>query len=168
MRSLTEYSWPGNVRELENMVKRLVVLQDEQFIVQELARLAAERQAEPPVEVAPAPVAAAPAAPVAAPAAPPVAAPAPVAANGSPVGGDHSDEDEGGGDDDAVPAASGDGVNLHELAKAAAMEAEREAINLALTRFRWNRRKTAAYLKVSYKTLLNKMKECGIRGADLA
>jgi DNA-binding NtrC family response regulator len=48
------------------------------------------------------------------------------------------------------------------------MEAERDAINLALTRFRWNRRKTAAYLKVSYKTLLNKMKECGIRGADLA
>jgi two-component system response regulator AtoC len=164
MRALTEYSWPGNVRELENMVKRLVVLQDEQFIVQELARLAAERQAEPPVEVAPAPVAA----PVAVPVAPPVAAPAPVAANGSPVVGDHSDEDEGGGDDDAVPAASGDGVNLHELAKAAAMEAEREAINLALTRFRWNRRKTAAYLKVSYKTLLNKMKECGIRGADLA
>ncbi len=169
MRALTEYPWPGNVRELENMVKRLVVLQDEQFIVQELARLTAERQAEPPVEAAPAPVAAAPVAvPVAAPAAPPVAAPAPVAANGSPIVGDHSDEDEGGGDDDAVPAASADGVNLHELAKAAAMEAEREAINQALTRFRWNRRKTAAYLKVSYKTLLNKMKECGIRGADLA
>ena len=169
MRSLNEYPWPGNVRELENMVKRLVVLQDEQFIVQELARLTAERQAEPPVEAAAAPVAAAPVAvPVAAPAAPPVAAPAPVAANGSPIVGDHSDEDEGGGDDDAVPAASADGVNLHELAKAAAMEAEREAINQALTRFRWNRRKTAAYLKVSYKTLLNKMKECGIRGADLA
>ena len=48
------------------------------------------------------------------------------------------------------------------------MDAEREAINLALTRFRWNRRKTAVHLKVSYKTLLNKMKECGIRGADLA
>ena len=31
-RALAEYSWPGNVRELENMVKRLVVLQDEQFI----------------------------------------------------------------------------------------------------------------------------------------
>ena len=44
----------------------------------------------------------------------------------------------------------------------------RDAINEALTRFRWNRRKTAAFLKVSYKTLLNKMKECGIRGADLA
>jgi DNA-binding NtrC family response regulator len=31
-----------------------------------------------------------------------------------------------------------------------------------LTRFHWNRRKAAQYLHVSYKTLLNKMKECGI------
>jgi len=34
-------------------------------------------------------------------------------------------------------------------------------------RFRWNRRKVADYLDVSYKTLLTKMKECGIsEGAD--
>ena len=30
--------WPGNVRELENMIKRIVVLQDESLVVQELAR----------------------------------------------------------------------------------------------------------------------------------
>jgi two-component system response regulator AtoC len=42
------------------------------------------------------------------------------------------------------------------------MQAEREAISRALERFRWNRRKVAEYLNVSYKTLLNKMKECGI------
>jgi two-component system response regulator AtoC len=42
------------------------------------------------------------------------------------------------------------------------MGAEKEAIQHALERFRWNRRKTAEYLQVSYKTLLNKMKECGI------
>ena len=48
------------------------------------------------------------------------------------------------------------------LARNAAMRAEREAIDQALAKFRWNRRKAAAYLKVSYKTLLNKMKECGI------
>ncbi len=47
LRALTEYSWPGNVRELENMVKRLVVLQDEQFILQELARLTADGAALP-------------------------------------------------------------------------------------------------------------------------
>ena len=61
-----------------------------------------------------------------------------------------------------LPAMGADGVNLQELARHAAMGAEKEAIQHALERFRWNRRKTAEYLQVSYKTLLNKMKECGI------
>ena len=67
------------------------------------------------------------------------------------------------GSDVAAMAMGGpDGVNLQELARHAAMGAEKEAIQHALERFRWNRRKTAEYLQVSYKTLLNKMKECGI------
>ncbi len=102
---------------------------------------------------------------------PPPAPPVPVAtarpAEPDPLPVDEPDADDSDGEA-ARLAASTDGVSLHELARAAAMDAEREAINLALTRFRWNRRKTAAHLKVSYKTLLNKMKECGIRGADLA
>ena len=67
-------------------------------------------------------------------------------------------------DDDVVDdkAVDADGVDLQVLARNAAMKAEREAIDQALAKFRWNRRKAAAYLKVSYKTLLNKMKECGI------
>ena len=32
------YSWPGNVRELENMVKRIVVLESEEFVRHELDR----------------------------------------------------------------------------------------------------------------------------------
>jgi two-component system response regulator AtoC len=32
-----EYHWPGNVRELENMVKRMVVLGNEQTVLQEIA-----------------------------------------------------------------------------------------------------------------------------------
>lgn len=66
---------------------------------------------------------------------------------------------------DPVPAAPVEppaSVNLQELARHAAMGAEKEAIQAALERFRWNRRKTAAFLQVSYKTLLNKMKESGI------
>jgi two-component system response regulator AtoC len=61
-----------------------------------------------------------------------------------------------------IDVESADGVNLQMLARTAAMRAEREAIEQALVRFRWNRRKTAEYLSVSYKTLLNKIKECGI------
>ena len=33
-----DYDWPGNVRELENMIKRIVILQDESLVVRELAR----------------------------------------------------------------------------------------------------------------------------------
>ena len=34
------YEWPGNIRELENMIKRMVILQDEQLVVRELVRAA--------------------------------------------------------------------------------------------------------------------------------
>ena len=53
-------------------------------------------------------------------------------------------------------------IDLQLLSKAAALHAEREAIDRALVRFQWNRRKAARYLNVSYKTLLNKIKECRI------
>jgi two-component system response regulator AtoC len=155
--ALLSYEWPGNIRELENMMKRLVVLQDETLILAELGRLRtaranaenehAERMAATPMQPMPQsvpmsrPMAAAPPPPAYTTPAP---APAPSAADG-------------------IGAAMGaDGVNLQELARTAAMGAEKEAIQHALERFRWNRRKTAEYLQVSYKTLLNKMKECGI------
>ena len=37
LRLLRDYPWPGNVRELENMMKRVVVLQNEGLLRQELA-----------------------------------------------------------------------------------------------------------------------------------
>jgi DNA-binding NtrC family response regulator len=70
-------------------------------------------------------------------------------------------------DDEAIGDVSA-GIDLQALAKGAAMKAEKQAIDLALVRFRWNRRKAARYLGVSYKTLLNKMKECGISESDAA
>ena len=33
-----QYDWPGNIRELENMIKRVVILQDEQLVVREIER----------------------------------------------------------------------------------------------------------------------------------
>src|SRR5882762_10386968 len=32
------YDWPGNIRELENMIKRIVILQDETLVVREMSR----------------------------------------------------------------------------------------------------------------------------------
>jgi DNA-binding NtrC family response regulator len=51
------------------------------------------------------------------------------------------------------------------VAKAASMKAERAAIEQTLRQVHWNRRKAAVILGVSYKTLLNKIKECGISRA---
>jgi len=72
--------------------------------------------------------------------------------------------------DDVETAAddgSGDsgGGSLATVAKAAAMKAERAAIEQTLRQVHWNRRKAAQILGVSYKTLLNKIKECGISRA---
>jgi two-component system response regulator AtoC len=70
-------------------------------------------------------------------------------------------------DDDESADTTQAVTGLLSIARAAALKAERQAILEALTRFRWNRRKVADYLDVSYKTLLTKMKECGIsEGAD--
>jgi two-component system response regulator AtoC len=154
--ALLSYDWPGNIRELENMMKRYVVLQDESLILAELHRLRTVRanaELEQPVTNhynGPAPTL-----PMSRPMAPPVSAAPPAFSASSPA-------TPAPAPDGLVAAMSADGVNLQELARTAAMGAEKEAIQHALERFRWNRRKTAEYLQVSYKTLLNKMKECGI------
>jgi two-component system response regulator AtoC len=140
------YEWPGNVRELENMVKRFVILQDEALVMRELSkpRLVATL---PPVTPAP-------------PAyhTPPAAAEPSHAAAPAPAG----DEDDDEGKDDAAAPARKDGRRLSVVAREAALSAERTVIADTLRRVHWNRRKAAQLLGVSYKTLLNKIKETGI------
>jgi two-component system response regulator AtoC len=144
------YDWPGNIRELENMIKRVVILQDEHLVVREIERnmqrVAAVAAAAPAYAgiAAPAAIGAGPGAPIAY--APPP--PLPAVDPGEPVE-DTEPVDEGGG-------------SLASVAKAAAMKAERAAIEQTLRQVHWNRRKAAQILGVSYKTLLNKIKECGI------
>ncbi len=50
--------------------------------------------------------------------------------------------------------------SLKEIARRAAREAERKALEQVLERVHWNRTEAARILKVSYKTLLNKISEC--------
>jgi DNA-binding NtrC family response regulator len=107
---LTEYRWPGNVRELENLVKRYVVLGDEDAVCDEV-RL--RMRAHPAHSPAPLP---------------------------------------GAGLHDRLPTGS-----LRAIARKAAAEAERAAIQQVMEHVQWNRAEAARRLGVSYKTMLKKL-----------
>jgi two-component system response regulator AtoC len=106
---LLEHPWRGNVRELENIVRRVVVLQDGE---QAFASLGARRQQ---IEAT-------------------VSRPT-----------SHGEE------------------SLRDIARRGAREAERKALADVLDRVQWNRAQAARVLKVSYKTLLNKIAECQLK-----
>jgi len=112
LRLLNQYDWPGNVRELENLIKRIVILEDEKSVIHDLwgAHSSGQRQGE-------------------------------------------------------ILRRETDSMgklNLKEIGKGASHNAEREAIQRALLRTRWNRKEAAQLLQVSYKGLLSKIKEYGI------
>ena len=141
-RRLLEYDYPGNVRELENLVRRLVVLRDERFVLDELKAAQARR---PALQTAP--------------------------QTGS-AGGVLPPAGQGAQRPDAPawqpPASvvpilgSAETVSLKEIARQAALRAEREVISAMLARTNWNKRKAAARLQISYKALLYKIKDCGL------
>jgi two-component system, NtrC family, response regulator AtoC len=150
------YEWPGNIRELENMIKRVVILQDEQLVVREIQRNMQRVAAVPVAAGAGAPLAA-----VAAAGALPLAAGMPIGTPPFPPADGEVEE----GAAEETDASDESGSSLAAVAKAAAMKAERAAIEHTLRQVHWNRRKAAQILGVSYKTLLNKIKECGISRA---
>jgi two-component system, NtrC family, response regulator AtoC len=60
----------------------------------------------------------------------------------------------------------GDGrLSLKRITKQASRELEREIILQVLAEHRWNRRRTARALNISYRALLYKMKDAGVVGA---
>ncbi len=61
----------------------------------------------------------------------------------------------------SAPALA-DLLDLKAIARRAAREAEKKALLQVLERVRWNRAEAARVLKVSYKTLLSKLTECGV------
>jgi DNA-binding NtrC family response regulator len=133
------YEWPGNIRELENMIKRIVILQDEQLVVREMSRA-------PRVTPAYAAIGAA-------------------ESRGAVATADEPDDFESVDQEEPpeVPLLTAPaGSRLADVAKQAALKAERSIIEDTLTQVHWNRRRAAEQLGVSYKTLLNKIKECGI------
>jgi DNA-binding NtrC family response regulator len=134
-----QYEWPGNIRELENMIKRVVILQDEQLVIREMSRAPRPAHAHEGAAAGETPL---------------------------PAAADEADDVDGDADDDAQPeepvAMAPAGSRLADVAKAAAMKAERSILEDTLRQTHWNRRRAAEQLGVSYKTLLNKIKECGI------
>jgi DNA-binding NtrC family response regulator len=131
------YEWPGNIRELENMIKRVVILQDEVLVIREMSRAVRPHAAYAAAGVG-------------------AAAPGPIIVPDEPDEAEVEDEEP----QREAPAPAGS--RLADVAKAAAMKAERSIIEDTLTQVHWNRRRAAEQLGVSYKTLLNKIKECGI------
>jgi len=102
------HHWPGNVRELENYVKRYVILDSPESILEELD----ERSRS-----------------------------APLANLALPSHGDFS---------------------LKKFAKQASQQAEHHLILEALRQTRWNRKRAAEMLGISYRALLYKVKEAGL------
>ena len=107
---LEELPWSGNVRELENVVRRVVVLSNEDQVYESLL---ATRQAAAHREV-------------------------------------------------TMTARGYASEGLREIARRGARDAERRALAEVLDHVHWNRAEAARVLKVSYKTLLNKISECGL------
>jgi DNA-binding NtrC family response regulator len=52
--------------------------------------------------------------------------------------------------------------SLRDIARRGARDAERKALMEVLAQVHWNRAEASRILKVSYKTLLNKICECGL------
>ncbi len=124
------YDWPGNVRELENMVKRIVVLQNEEAITDEIMGASGPPSASSIGDLA-------------------SLSPAQGGPTASPPDPDFDLSDDG-------------TISLREIGKKAARDAEREALRRVLYQTNWNRKKAAKILEVSYKTLLQKIKDCGL------
>ncbi len=132
MKRLMTYDWPGNIRELENLVKQIVVLEDETSVWEKLTSSSAERMQ-------------------------------PTSPSKTPI------IEKSRSETTADPSSDGKVhryPSLKEVGKNAARKAEEELIRVVLHQTRWNRKKAARLLEISYKALLYKIKEYGLEVND--
>jgi len=127
--------WSGNVRELQNAVSRYVVLGkiDSGFELDGKYSATPGEIDEPTSEVP---------------------------SSSHPI--DHEDSKPEARTQAPELAHPYDGMTLKEIGRNAARQAERKAILAILEATRWNKSKAARMLKISYKALLYKVKDCGI------
>lgn len=104
VRFLQRYRWPGNARELERIIRRFLVVEDEEMIRAELG------SKQSPAEL----------------------------------------------EEDRMIES---GLGLKEIVGHVTARVERRVIARALERSRWNKKAAAADLDISYKSLLNKVKQ---------
>ena len=62
-----------------------------------------------------------------------------------------------------VQVSSSTGISLRERVRQATRKIESDIILEALEQHRWNRRRTAEALRISYRLLMYKMKSCNLR-----
>ncbi len=131
------HCWPGNVRELENTVKALLAVNDEDLVLESIGLL-----------------------------------------NATPVNGDRRFAASGNARQQGTSAtATSDGSDIRQLAPAASLSlkdaartasrvAEKQLIIEVLDRTKWNRKRAAKELNISYKALLYKLKQNGLSGPE--
>jgi len=146
MEMFLNYTWQGNVRELENNVKRLIILGNEAQLIAEFQRKRENGQyGAIPDDGSPAD-----------------AAPAPRARAVSRAFPQASSAAKGGNGGEQASSNLPGKATLKEVSKIAQRNAEKELIEAVLGQTRWNRRKAAQILDISYKALLYKIKDCGL------